>query len=431
MTWLSRIFRRKPEPVDWDDYEPVPPVKPVVTSKNGASGLPQFATMAGSDDLWLHQRGGSRRSAFTPSQPVSDVRHFAGRAALLKRLIRAVEDQNLHAILYGDRGIGKTSILRILSELAVGARYKVHYTSCGEESEFSEVFRAIAGDIPLLYDGQSDPNVEAVEQGGTLADRLPDGDFSVAQLSEVFANISGTRILLILDEFDRAKSDRFRNAVAELIKNLSDRSMKVQLVIAGVASNLTDLIAHVPSIRRNIIGIGVPNMDEQEIRDLAAIATRTGGLSFSDAAMTDYIALTAGLPYLAALLGQHANLIALDAGADRIEQSHINQAQRDAREDIHSRLSPTAQFALTAPGALTPGGLLGRAAHDAVLHNGQILKPELIAELNEASDDWMPLLHRIPNDPRGAWSFVEDGTSSCIWLHTAQIGAPVGGDKAS
>ena len=49
-----------------------------------------------------------------PSQPVQDAALFAGRGPLLRRIIRALQDQHLHVVIYGDRGIGKTSILQAI-----------------------------------------------------------------------------------------------------------------------------------------------------------------------------------------------------------------------------------------------------------------------------------------------------------------------------
>src|SRR3569832_199972 len=42
--------------------------------------------------------------AFTPSQPVGDRKRFAGRTEILTHLIRAIEEQRLHTVLYGSRG---------------------------------------------------------------------------------------------------------------------------------------------------------------------------------------------------------------------------------------------------------------------------------------------------------------------------------------
>src|SRR5205085_12278721 len=100
------------------------------------------------------ERGRARihlRQSFTPAQPVSDPRMFAGRRELLTNIIRAVEDQRSHVVLYGSRGVGKTSLLRMLSTVAEEAKYIVIYFSCGSSSDFTETFRACAAEIPLLY----------------------------------------------------------------------------------------------------------------------------------------------------------------------------------------------------------------------------------------------------------------------------------------
>src|SRR5580693_7002977 len=56
------------------------------------------------------------RNAYTPAQPVTDRRMFAGRTKLMTTLIRLIEDQRLHTVIYGERGIGKTSLLQVLAK---------------------------------------------------------------------------------------------------------------------------------------------------------------------------------------------------------------------------------------------------------------------------------------------------------------------------
>ncbi len=393
----------------------------IVQFQPPAAVRPGFAVNATALER-LTARGGTARArhvpaqAFTPSQPVSSMERFAGRSALLDRVIRAIEDQQLHVIIYGDRGIGKTSLMRVVAELAKGARYIVHFTSCGEQSEFSETFRSVASQIRLLYDGSLDPGDEDVERGGTLADRLPAGDFTASQLTEVFEGISGTRVLIMLDEFDRAESPRFRASIAELIKNLSDRSIRVQIMIAGVASNLTDLIAHIPSIRRNIIGIAVPNMDQDEIRDMVAIAHRNGGPAFRPAAVEALARVSAGLPYLAALIGQHAAIAAIEKEASEVDADHLGVATDRAAADILSRLSPLVTYNLRDEGARERDSLLWSCAVDAIENDGLITTPELVARLSDENEALKKLVLPIDEDPLERWQFVEDGVSSYIWL---------------
>jgi type II secretory pathway predicted ATPase ExeA len=433
MNWFSRIFRRNQREdgyddyvgaaVEWSDHPPILPAPVLPGVVEPVSGVPGFASSANSLVGMTGQVGRdptriAYRRAFLPSQPVASASDFAGRTELLRRVIRAIEDQHLHVVVYGDRGIGKTSVLRVVRELAVRAKYVVQYTSCGEETDFAETFRAIAARIPLLYDAEFDPSVDEVAKGGTLADKLPAGNFTVSQLSELMATIAGTRVLVILDEFDRATSPRFRSAMAELIKNLSDRSIPVQLLIAGVAANLTDLIAHVPSIRRNIVGIGVPNMTDAEVRDLIAIGEKAGGIRFTAKALDRLVADSAGLPYLAALLGQHATLAASEAGAAEVDVAHVLTARARAVDDIGSRLSPMVQYALADAAVLTSGGPLAGAAKEAVHNGGIIAATALAADIAALPAAQAALFERSADVPHEVWRFAEDGVSTFIWLKT-------------
>ncbi len=124
--------------------------------------LPRFNTTASdqmsgrSADRFAAVRA-KLRHAFTPSQPVADRRLFAGRDDVLKTIIRSIEDQRLHVVLYGERGIGKTSLMHILTQAATEARYIVVYTSCGANSNFDETFRAAAAEIPCSSTRASRP----------------------------------------------------------------------------------------------------------------------------------------------------------------------------------------------------------------------------------------------------------------------------------
>jgi ABC-type molybdenum transport system ATPase subunit/photorepair protein PhrA len=107
--------------------------------------------LLGSADSALDRMRLKLRSILTPSQPVTEAKAFAGRRQVLSQLISAVEDQRLHVVLYGSRGMGKTSLLHVLTQRARQARYQVVYGSCGVGTTFSDLFRSICGEIPLKF----------------------------------------------------------------------------------------------------------------------------------------------------------------------------------------------------------------------------------------------------------------------------------------
>jgi Cdc6-like AAA superfamily ATPase len=394
------------------------------------SALPRFRGSA-VDQLDTRRTSGASgarvrlRDAFTPSQPVVDPHMFAGRAALLSTLIRAIEDQKLHVVLYGDRGIGKTSMLHVLARQATEARYLVRYASCGEETSFGDLFRSVAADVPLLFHADYKPTSDAIEKGATLADLLPEGDVTPRQVSDQFARLQGTRLLIILDEFDRSPAGDFRRQVAELIKTLSDRSVRVQLVIAGVAANLTELLEHIPSIRRNIVGLPVTSMSRDEVGALIRNGERASGLTYADEAVEMITSLAAGSPYLAGLLGQHSGLAAIDRDSMTVEPQDARLAIQRACDEIVNRISERSRIAiarnevhwdalaLMALAALQRGGRF----------NGDVLVP-ILSEI-EARDGVMHaavdggLIERIESDPAGQFRFIEEGVPTYLWMAQA------------
>lgn len=430
MNWFTRLFRR---PVaDWNfdseqgDSEPEGTISVPRAARTVSDKMPSFSDSASSIEHRRRpndERDRSRalRQAFRPSQPVQKLKLFSGRTQLLRRVIRAIQDQHMHVVVYGDRGIGKTSLLHVVRELAGNANYVVSYTSCGEDSDFYETMRTILGRIPRLFDANIDPTAGEVERGGSLADLLPQGNLTVAQISDVMANIEGTRVLILLDEFDRTRSEKFRNSIAELIKNLSDRSIKVQMLIAGVASNLTDLIAHVPSIRRNIIGIPVPNMTEDEVRQMLQRGFSAGKLSIDKTAMDPLVEASGGLPYLAALLGQHAAMACADAGQAVVSKEHVQASVGLAAEDIGNRLSPFSRHVVERQGEISSDSPLAILARCAVSHGGIISDPDALKLIPHLDESAAALLAMVQDDPLESRYFVEDGVSAYIWLRTAAL----------
>ena len=283
------------------------------------------------------------RQSFTPSHPVANSRLFAGRRSLLEKIVSLLEDQHLHLVLYGDRGIGKTSLMRIVAELANEADYFVSYTSCGRDTRFDALIRGIADRIPLLFHRDFEPTEQLVEEGNTLESLFHAGDVTVADATSVFENLRGTQFLLLLDEFDRVAHAEVREQIAELIKNLSDRGASVQFVIAGVASNLTALFSHIPSIRRNLIGIPVERLTDEETKNLVELGASRSGLSFSEPGLNQLAEWSRGLPYIAQLIALHASLLAIKDQRAQVEFEDVQGAAQRAQEEIGLRLSYNAR----------------------------------------------------------------------------------------
>ncbi len=53
---------------------------------------------------------------FTPATPIQTDTLFAGRASQVDKVYTTLLEAGRHAVLYGERGVGKTSLANIVSE---------------------------------------------------------------------------------------------------------------------------------------------------------------------------------------------------------------------------------------------------------------------------------------------------------------------------
>lgn len=401
-----------------------------------ARPFPHFRATAG-DHLGAQAESAFARTrmklheAFTPSQPVSDRKRFAGRQDVLTSVIRAIEEQRLHVVLYGERGLGKTSVVHVLTQAARDARYLVVYVSCGADSNFDEVFRTIAGHIPMLFHSTVGPTSPDVEKGKTLADTLPSSPISPRIASDILAKVVGTRVVVVLDEFDRSNSELFRQNVAELIKNLSDRLVRVQLVIAGVALNLTELLEYVPSIQRNILALQLPWMSPAEIRLLIKNGSEICDLSFDEAAEDAIVSAAHGSPYLASLISHHAGLCALDEQRTKVGTADVLAAIVNSAQEFRGRMSGRARSQLKNFDSPEKMALLGSVAGTSLLSNGSFRMEDLWVSGpgSERSREFEAIIGDLVRqglmvetnlEDGRVYRFSEDGIPAYLWLLSAE-----------
>ncbi len=352
------------------------------------AAMPRFAASASDDvssdagDPDRARRRLALRDTLGASQPVTDRASFAGRHDALAQLINAIEQQRVHVVIYGERGIGKTSLSHVFAETARDARYLVLYSSCGTEAHFDTMFRAFAAKIPVIFHKSVLPTSIEAERGGNLDTMLPDS-FDPRELAEVFGDIVGTRVIIVLDEYDRVLDPNFRRDVAELIKNLSDRAARVQLVLTGVAQNLDELIGYAPSIRRNIVGLPMRPLTVAEVREVLAIGEQAAGITYSENAATMIATMAGGSPYLVRLLAHRAGTVAINAGRDHVDDSDGLAAVERVLTDWNASLPRRVQAILAREEARAQWPLLVAAARAGSTADGYFSVDDVITELGD------------------------------------------------
>ncbi len=278
--------------------------------------------------------GGSQAKlweAFTPTKPKRWSRYFAGRRWAIQRVITAIEEEQAHVVIFGARGIGKTSLANVLAESASQVDYQVLRCPCSADITFEEIFRGFLRNLPSEFMDRSarakNPAVEHFEQ------LLPRGSFGPTELTVALSYLKLEHVILIVDEFDRIGSDQLKNQLAETIKNLSDISARITFIVVGIAQNLDELIGKHPSIQRHLVAVHLPLMEPPELRALIEVGESASGMAFDDDTRESVVSFAKGLPYYAQLMCLYSGRHALERGSSSVEMTDLREAMAQVLEE--------------------------------------------------------------------------------------------------
>lgn len=97
---------------------------------------------------------GTPDMVFTPGSPVRTKDLFHGRVTRLRRVIDAVPAPGRHPVIYGQRGVGKTSLAGVLEAFLDEAVFVASVT-CTEQDTFRTIRRRALHQVYYAYDEPS------------------------------------------------------------------------------------------------------------------------------------------------------------------------------------------------------------------------------------------------------------------------------------
>lgn len=265
--------------------------------------------------------------AFSPTAPVDERKLFAGRLLQVQTLLRTIAQKGQHAILFGERGVGKTSLANVLSTFIGGAiNIVAPRINCDGLDTFESVWRKVLDEIQLSRKvhsiGFSDlHNVEQLASSSLLPDPVtPEG---IRRTLSMIAQ--GVLPILIIDEFDRL-STSVKRQMADTIKTISDHAVNVTVILVGVADSVNELIEEHQSVERALVQVRMPRMTNDEIGAIISTGLDLLELQIDEPARSLIVTLSQGLPHYAHLLGFHASEMALSSGQKTITIEIVENA---------------------------------------------------------------------------------------------------------
>ncbi len=272
----------------------------------------------------LQERLAAIGRVFTPSTPVTAADVFSGRQVERQRLIRAVFEPGRHAVVYGARGVGKTSLTNIVSQAlsaeggASGDALRTTIrVSCTREDTFDSVWRHLAREVSIIAIPGAETIVEQTVTQSNKALNLAPAIFdhqeilTATDIERIFRHAG--RTVLIFDEFDTLEDRESRAAFADLMKMMSDAGTGPTIVLVGVGTDIGTLIEDHESMQRSVQQINMPVMSDDEIRSLVKAGLSILGLGAPDETVSYIVWLSRGFPSFAHSLAKEAATIAVSA----------------------------------------------------------------------------------------------------------------------
>lgn len=210
-----------------------------------------------------HDFGTKLSEVVSPSRPIRSIQYLKGREPQLDTIDRALFAPGRHVFIYGDRGVGKSS-------LAATAAYQ--YQSVESEPIFvsgsiDDTFKTVVANIANHALGRS--RFESIKSESNMgfewrglkwgagveistidiATQIQSVGDAVELLKQV-ARQHSDKPIVVLDEFDTIAEQSERNKFAALLKQLGDQSVNIKFIFTGIGSTLEELLgAHQSAYR--------------------------------------------------------------------------------------------------------------------------------------------------------------------------------------
>lgn len=257
--------------------------------------------------------------AFTPAAPVDRKDLFSGRNEQVFECINTIFQRGRHIAVYGERGVGKTSLAKVLPEIVhqpesrlIGVRI-----DCSTDDDFGSIWKKVFREME--------------EPAPEPEDLSPDG------IRFRLQRMTGTR-LIALDEFDRIDDDVALTLLADTVKAVSDSAIPVTLMLVGVAESIDHLVGEHESVARALTQIFMPRMSPQELDEILSKRLPLAGLEMEPAARRQIVQMAEGLPTFVHLLALHAGQRCAADDRRLVTLSDVHAAIRSATSS-HTMMS--------------------------------------------------------------------------------------------
>lgn len=308
-------------------------------------------------------------------------------------LVEAIRERGAQILVFGDTGVGKSSLVRYAAEdgetsmLTVECRSRRSFDDHCEDGlrqliDFEEV--EVVDERTTAREGEAGVS-KIITLKGTL--RREDGTTSRFEairrtpLDALLQAMEDNRIqLLVFDNFQNV-DERERSRFGEAMELMSDRASatdNIKVIVVGIAEDASSLLGSSGSIRRRTVELGVPRMPDDEIREIFATGFRLLGIRADGRALAALVFYSDGFPYFAHLLGLNAARVMRRRDESLVQEGIVEGALKRAAAEVEQTFEPRVRIAFEAGGDVRPR----RRILEVMAYSGsrELLSSEIVSE---------------------------------------------------
>ena len=232
---------------------------------------------------------------------------FAGRAVEINRILRTVMDRSKHVALFGERGVGKTSLANIFWKrfYKTLSSFIVARVQAGPHDNFSSLWTRALEELHAAAVAVGKPEYAPVEY-----------DFESVTPSQIRRELQkcapNALPIIIIDEYNEIRDHDAKLLMANLLKEFYDFSVTTTLIIVGVAENISELIQDHSSVDRALVHVPLSRMSDDELKEIIDKRLSRTIMRFNPDAVWTIITLSRGLPFFTQMLSKHGAIHAIE-----------------------------------------------------------------------------------------------------------------------
>lgn len=282
--------------------------------------------------------------ALSPARAISSPEHLKGRDKNIKQIERDLAIPGRIVFVYGDRGVGKTSLALTTATLHQSSDALPITVSCDSSTQLYQLISDILNQALARHPGEIKKTTR--EAGfsfkfltGKKASEVLEGEVppikSINECVDIIRFlpvIHSRQPLIVIDEFDRISKKEDKRAFAEFFKKIGDDEIESRFIICGIGSSLDALLGEHLSVARNFVSVKLERLTHDARWEIIEQASERLGIKFDRGMVMRIGQISDGFPHYVHLLGEKIIWAAFDDNevVTLVKPDHFSVGLREA-----------------------------------------------------------------------------------------------------